>query len=302
MRYNKAKVDAASTTFRTIARRGGNAAVKRYPEMALVIENASRKESLVIPEAIGGLELWKGSRTKETPILWTEDIDTKSWQKTVVIDVDDFKDASRLRIYEPQIEMLGLRAEQHIDELITTSFLEGFTKKGYDGVAFYASTHPRSGGLANQSNIQAGALDATTFRAALAKLDSVTDYHGKPIDVRSLGGRTVLEVGPSNRATAKTLVESAVTTSGAGNPDYKEAEIIVNPRLVGDYAAYWGLHRVGGVIRPWIVAIVDAPELVTQDDPKSDAVFDRKEVAYGIDGRWNVGYGFWQLSVGSTGT
>lgn len=39
--------------------------------------------------------------------------------------------------------------------------------------------------------------------------------------------------------------------------------------------------------------------LVRMDAPTDEVVFSRKEYRYGIDGRCNVGFGFWQLAYGS---
>ncbi|WP_417050343.1 Mu-like prophage major head subunit gpT family protein [Dysosmobacter welbionis] len=43
------------------------------------------------------------------------------------------------------------------------------------------------------------------------------------------------------------------------------------------------------------------PQLVTKDSPSDDNVFFNKEFIYGVDARYNAGYGLWQLAFGSTG-
>lgn len=45
-----------------------------------------------------------------------------------------------------------------------------------------------------------------------------------------------------------------------------------------------------------------ADKLVRKDKPDDDNVFDRKEFVYGVDGRYNTGYGFWQQCFGSKAT
>ncbi|MHB1401460.1 MAG: Mu-like prophage major head subunit gpT family protein [Thiobacillus sp.] len=44
-----------------------------------------------------------------------------------------------------------------------------------------------------------------------------------------------------------------------------------------------------------------APVFVSQTDPEADDVFLRKSFKYGAEARAAGGYGFWQMSVGSTG-
>ncbi len=43
-------------------------------------------------------------------------------------------------------------------------------------------------------------------------------------------------------------------------------------------------------------------EFVSMDDPKDPNVFRKKEYQYGVDGRANVGFGFWQFAWGSKQT
>ncbi len=43
-------------------------------------------------------------------------------------------------------------------------------------------------------------------------------------------------------------------------------------------------------------------EFVAMDDSKDESVFRRKEFQYGVDGRANVGFGFWQFAWGSKQT
>lgn len=71
----------------------------------------------------------------------------------------------------------------------------------------------------------------------------------------------------------------------------------------------------GGAGTPWFLLDVSRPlkpliyqsrkpfnDLVRRDQERDDNVFMRKEFIYGIDGRCNVGYGFWQMAYGSKQT
>lgn len=73
-------------------------------------------------------------------------------------------------------------------------------------------------------------------------------------------------------------------------------------------------NSMGGAGRPWV--ILDSKQMlkpviyqerevfnmVSRTDPESDNVFNRQEYEYGVDGRCNVGFGLWQLAVGSKQT
>lgn len=70
----------------------------------------------------------------------------------------------------------------------------------------------------------------------------------------------------------------------------------------------------GGAGSPWILLDTRRPlkpiiyqrrqnyQLQALQDPNDESVFMRKEYRYGVDGRCNVGYGFWQMAYGSKST
>lgn len=67
----------------------------------------------------------------------------------------------------------------------------------------------------------------------------------------------------------------------------------------GGNGTAWFLLCTNRPIKPVIYQERKAFEFVTMDDPKDPNVFNRKEYVYGVDGRANVGYGFWQMAWGS---
>jgi phage major head subunit gpT-like protein len=64
-------------------------------------------------------------------------------------------------------------------------------------------------------------------------------------------------------------------------------------------ATPWFLLDTSRAIRPLILQMRKRPQFVRKDRPDDDNVFHRKEFLYGVDGRWNAGYGLWQLAHGS---
>lgn len=65
----------------------------------------------------------------------------------------------------------------------------------------------------------------------------------------------------------------------------------------------WFLLDVGRVIKPIILQVRrDIGDIVARDKVTDDNVFDHNEFRYGVDGRYNVGYGFWQFAWGSKQT
>lgn len=61
----------------------------------------------------------------------------------------------------------------------------------------------------------------------------------------------------------------------------------------------WYLIDDTRALKPVIFQSRKSFEFVAKDKPTDDNVFDRKEYVYGVDGRDNVGFGFWQFAYGS---
>ncbi len=64
----------------------------------------------------------------------------------------------------------------------------------------------------------------------------------------------------------------------------------------------WYMLSTNRSLKPIIFQEREKPEFVAQDNPKDESVFRNKEYVYGTDGRWNAGFGFWQMAWGSKQT
>lgn len=61
----------------------------------------------------------------------------------------------------------------------------------------------------------------------------------------------------------------------------------------------WFLVDDSRALKPIIFQERKKLQMVSKDRPDDDNVFHRRKLLYGIDARYNVGYGFWQLNWGS---
>lgn len=64
----------------------------------------------------------------------------------------------------------------------------------------------------------------------------------------------------------------------------------------------WFLLDMSRVMKPLIYQTRRPFEMVRMDAATDEVVFNRKEYRYGVEGRANAGYGFWQLAYGSKQT
>lgn len=67
----------------------------------------------------------------------------------------------------------------------------------------------------------------------------------------------------------------------------------------GGGGTVWYLLVTGMPLKPFLYQERQAFQFVALDKPDDDAAFKRKEFLYGVDGRANAGYGFWQLAYAS---
>lgn len=67
----------------------------------------------------------------------------------------------------------------------------------------------------------------------------------------------------------------------------------------GGAGTAWFLIDATRAMKPLIYQTRRAFEMVRMDAATDEVVFNRKEYRYGVEGRSNAGYGFWQLAYGS---
>jgi len=61
----------------------------------------------------------------------------------------------------------------------------------------------------------------------------------------------------------------------------------------------WYLLDTSRSIKPFILQVRKDAKFTAMDKPDDESVFTRKQFRYGVDGRWNAGYGLWQLAYAS---
>jgi phage major head subunit gpT-like protein len=110
-------------------------------------------------------------------------------------------------------------------------------------------------------------------KQAVASPSEVTCYDGQPFFSAT---HTVGPMGAGRRQTAASNVNS-----GGGN----------NP--------YWFLIDASRAIRPFIFQLRREYAVTRMSTLSDEAVFNRREFRYGVDGRANTGVGLWQLAYAS---
>jgi len=264
-----------------------------YQKIAMEVPSTTSENQYQWLGEVPGMKEWVDERTLEDLKAWDYTIKNKDWESTIAVDRNTIED-DQLGIIRPRVMSLAVAAKTHPDELVFSLLAQGFSQTCFDGQYFFDTDHPLADG-STQSNKITLALDATGLKTALATLRRLKGWTGRPLNLKA----THLVVPPELEWTARELLQAERDASGATNilrgaiPN-----IIVSPYLAD--TNNWFVLDASKPVKPLIFQMRKRPEFVSMDDPKqSETVFMRKKYLYGVDARYNVGYGLYQLAVGS---
>jgi len=264
-----------------------------HPKIAMEVPSTTGENQYEWLGEVPGMKEWVDERTLEDLKAWDYTIKNKDWESTIAVDRNTIED-DQLGIIRPRVMSLAVAAKTHPDELVFSLLAQGFSQTCFDGQYFFDTDHPLADG-STQSNKITLPLDATGLKTALATLRRLKGWTGRSLNLKA----THLVVPPELEWTARELLQAERDASGATNilrgtiPN-----IIVSPYLTD--TNNWFVLDASKPVKPLILQMRKRPEFVSLDDPKqSETVFMRKKYLYGVDARYNVGYGLYQLAVGS---
>lgn len=297
MLLTRENIGALSRSLRALVFQARESYTPFWPRIALEARTEGRVGVYTWMEDFPTMREWEGERKVQNLSLKTIYLENRDWELTFAVSRKDVED-DLLDQIRTDAQEYAIRWAQHNDLLITELMTKGFTATAHDGAPFFGNHRV---GRQTFSNRGTAPLSREAFRAALTAMRGITDAKGYPLGFFR-GGKPYLIVGPSLEYAAREIVELPTLPTGGANLDYGTAEVIVNPWLVGEYAAYWFLVDGSRPIKPFILQRRSDPEWVARDDPTtSDTVFKENVFVYGVYERKAVGYLYWQLAYGSTG-
>lgn len=267
----------------------------QYPRVAMVIPSTTKEMTYAWLGQMPRMREWIGGREIQNLMAHTYTIQNKDFELTVKVPVNDIADDT-FGIYTPIFGEMGLSAKTHPDELIFDLLGRGFELHGYDKVPFFSTNHPLNDKKkVVQSNLGTKKLTAISYNQARSQMMQIKGEHGKSLKIMP----DLLVVSPQNEAIAKEIL-FADLIAGSSNINKGTCELLVVPELA-DYPEQWYLLCTKRFVKPLIFQEREKPKLICKNKETDDNVFFDDTVLYGIKGRYNVGYGLWQLAYGSTG-
>lgn len=295
MVINASNLTALYTTFKTAFNQAFQAVTPQYTKIAMETTSTTSQEIYVWMEAFPSLREWIDERQIQNIKQQDWTIKNKEWESTIAVKRPQIAD-DQYGVFTPMFKFMGASAKSHPDEIVFSLLNDGFTAKGYDGKAFFATDH------AFGSNKGTAALSATSYGAALAALGRIKDAKGKPLFNGS--EKLTLVTGPELEATARKILNNdyiSVANGSTENNIWKgSADYVKSPKVTS--ATAWFIVVEFNGLKPLVYQNRQSPEFVQKTDPNSsDHVFMQNEFLYGVYARDNAGYGLPQLAYGSNG-
>lgn len=296
---NKANLEAVFLNLKTTFNKAFETAPSIWQQTTMLVPSGSSQNNYNWLSRFPKMRKWVGEKYIKALEAYKYAIVNDDWEATVAVHRNDIEDDT-LGIYSPMAQEAGYSAKQLPDEIDAILKNGAFLGICYDGQYFYDTDHAVAG--ASVSNKGTAALSAATTVAATASYGAARtavmtfkDEEGRPLALVP----DTLEVPPALEATARLICESDKLTDQSPNPYKGTAKVLVNPRLTSSTA--WFLHVTSRPVKPFIYQERKKPVFVQQVDMASEDVFMKAEYKFGAEARGAGGYGFWQLSFGSTG-
>lgn len=306
---NQNIIDVANTAFRAkfdeIFAMRPPGAWERYTE---IIDTEVIVNEVDVLETMPVVRQWLGAKIFQSILASNFTVSMLRYERSFAMDRLKLS-GDKLGVIGRRISMMMSDAGQIYDNICFAALIANAV--GYDGVAVYASTHPRGPAGATQSNITATALSFAQHDTIMAAGASLRDNNSEPVRV----AYDTLIVGPSNKKLGMEITQSKeriVTVTASGATDQAsgvvagatipniygggEMELVVDPRLVGTYSAkcIYVDSKIGP--KPLILYVMRAPEPIEQTEMTADGRFLHDQLRYSVEADLVPAPGAWQSS------
>lgn len=293
MIVNQASLQGITTGFKTIFNKVFDSGQPLYEKIATVVPSETGEESYKWLGKIPRMREWVGDRQIQNLTGSDYTIKNKDFELTIGVDRNDIED-DKIGVYNPIIQEIAQSTVTFPDELTFELLAKGFQNNCYDGTTFFATDHKV--GKKSVSNKGTAKLSVESYAAARTNIMSQKDENGKSLKLTP----NLLVVPPALEMEGRKILYSD-QIDGTTNIYKNTSELLVVPELAG-YDKSWFLLCTDRPLKPIIYQERKKPVFVALIDEKDTNVFMRKEFVYGVSGRSNGGYGFWQMAYGSDGS
>jgi phage major head subunit gpT-like protein len=252
------------------------------------------------------MSLWRGERTRQDLRDFQIAVVNDKYEASIEVDIDDFRRDKTDQVMMRIRDLAGKAAT--LPQRVLTPLIEG-NANGYDGVAFFASTHsPAGSNISNDISVDIVDPDNPTsaemsgaILSAIQTMYGFKDDRGDPINDNA---RQFCVMTPVKYYAATTAaIANQFTSAGVSNTLINADLQIVrkqNSRLTGTAAAAgrrFYVFRMDANIRAllWQDEDIGAESFKTLG-PNSDNGYFRDKISFGAKRQGNGALGRWELA------
>lgn len=228
-------------------------------------------------------------------------IPNKEWYDAIGVKQADIErdEAGGVGLYGPRFQIMGDVARQHEGEKVADFLVNGFTRPCYTGKNFYDTDHEPIAGGTKFTNKGTKKLSQANYRLARINLKQRKNAAGRAL---KLGRDLVLLVGAKQEDVAREFLVAERLSNGQTNVDKGTARLVVWPEIdvINEY--FWALFDAASLMKPVIVQDEKPMQLLAQDQPDDDCVFNNHEFRYQAYKRQGFGYGLPEVIWASDGS
>lgn len=294
MVVNQQALNNLNVSYSTAFNKAFAETVVHWQEVAMLTRSMSRETSYKWLGSFVTLKEWIGERELQKLAAYEYFIRNKKYEASIAVPREDIED-DQYGTYTPQFEILGEAAAQHPETLVFGLLMKGFEQKGYDDTAFFSADHENAKKEKTVNNMSTLELNEASFSAARQSMMMLQAENGKSLNIIP----NLLAVSPALEEKADWIL-NADYHNGSSNTLKGKAKVLVVPEL-SKMPEAWFLLDTHRRIKPIIYQVRKDMKMTAMTKDTDENVFMNDEFIWGVDGRCNVGYSFWQLAYGSTG-
>ncbi len=263
-----------------------------YKNIATVIQSKSDTENYAWLTDSPKVREFVGEREIKALSENSYSLKNKTWEATLGIERSVLEDDKYGQI-KIRIEELAMSVSRHRNKLVFETLISGNSQKCFDGQNFFSTSHKYSGkGVysAGQSNLGSLSLTEANLKTSISNISKIKSSQGEPL---YLVPDTIV-VPPELEWTAKELTLSTyIGESHSANPLKGTLKVIVSPYITDSDS--WYLLCCNSALKP-IILQERCPVEFTALGTNSEEGFMRDLFLFGVRGRYNAGFSYWQLA------
>lgn len=277
-------------------------ASENYDRFATVVPSSTDTESYNWLGNVPKMKQWLDTRNLQGMGAYTYSLKNLHYEVTIEVDRDTIED-DKYNLIQPRISQLGMEAARFPGEQAMSVLVAGGTSgnNAYDGVTYFSASHTEDAS-GTQSNTQAGsgvtlAAVRTDFLAARVAMRRLKDNKARPMGLAP----DLVVIPPDLQDVFEQLINTNLIANNSvamSNNLMGAADIMVSNYLTD--TSDWFLMATQYPMKGLLHQVRKQPEFVSMNDPANPYVFMQRKFAFGVDSRFAIGYGLWQMTFRTT--